>query len=1502
MSTSTKLTSKGLEDTIATLEEVIRSEQEPGLEHEPTPTEYFALISTTLSVGAGGERLPELLKVLLAVIPNTSKAILRMQFKSLSQSLLAILQKHVDDDSLVHGALQLLGALMQQQDCSDGFWSAVHALQAVNALLSFADSESPKVRKTAHDQLLALLRSHQMAKSTSVRAYVGDFCVSVILHCSRSAYKRTHCVVLFLESALVHLPEDKLQSLLEYALRLQLCALPKLTAAVYRMFDMLYQSPYYAFPSTASLKSLQLLLRSRPATPDMEANTYYCTALASGLICARKRDRFVFAGASSGLALDRIVSGLVGMCESDFIQVHVAVGTALKRILCALLERKPLVVLKKKDEGAGMAAEGAGEEALLPGLLDRFAELFQLKFKLAWLYVMDAARSVMELFRHNGRPLSLLNRMVCNIAEIYQAIEMGVLQVEAALHMSLGDTLGTALRVSGVQTFLATLPLNNTDASSSEGAGLVSSSREWIVTLLHSNLKLMPCKLADFGNCILPIANEYYKLLKSSSTSSSTSNSQNKILRTRVTQLWSLLPEFCAYHVTDTAASFPRLIPILEKLFEDLEYPELMTYAVSALLHLAKGVRSRSPRRAGLTEAEADAAGSPELAALRSNAYKFVPLLLQHVENISIGETRFQEGVGCIAAWAEIAPSQLVAVVSKRLLQLVLVTTAAEGEENAAAAGWMAVMLSIIPLLPQSLVQLLFKSIRPLLSASETSSVQKRAYGLLHALLSQHRETVCAFEAPLGMLQAVSEALLTCHVSCRTMRFRCMEALMSLMGDAELRLALPMAFKEVLVCQKDANKKSRDGAHEILHFFVERVPAAELLPYLAQALGESNSKIMRSSAVTGLCLLVLARRAEVPVLAAGVELLPQVGQLLVDDCPHQSKAVLSYLRVFASVQPVDVLLGMLGNIVAAFTQSLGTHKAKFAPRCRAIMRKLVHRLGEEAVRPVVPESDVALLDYICRQSRRTLRRRVARDRQSRADRMLGSDSEDSDDDMDEEEGGGSLHARMQGSLAPVVKESAVREDYRMGPRPRAMCVGDERHSALTSASGSALLPTTLDDLLDDQPSALRAMREEMSVGVVGGNGGARAGKRGRAPERVAERREEEDQYNVMVTAEGKVVVKEREEEVEVSAKRDRKREPEEAPAPAPIRPEAPSKRRKLNLKAPGEEYKAKKAGGDVWKKGMLEPHAFIPLDPRLLSKKHRTEAISHFGMVIKGGKKVQREAKNKRGAGKRGGSGGGKQTYPLPYTVAQALLSMAASWRKACYNCGQGNCPSGQKCSACLIARYCSKECQRAHWKIHKQVCKVDTEDGMRKVKFPNFNKTCLHGAPSRARMPEIANPVLSLFTQLCAIPDLFVPREGRDPRGKEIRLLLDFCAQEAAAASSPKAPLILVSMAAEALNDKQYSYARNMLRTAFFLEAFQMYDSPEGLDRDLHLTEVDANNTANPGLQHLAVTAEGVKSIKGIFKHICDRVSCDCFVVVTLEHVDYPTYEKTLSDYDNVD
>lgn len=49
----------------------------------------------------------------------------------------------------------------------------------------------------------------------------------------------------------------------------------------------------------------------------------------------------------------------------------------------------------------------------------------------------------------------------------------------------------------------------------------------------------------------------------------------------------------------------------------------------------------------------------------------------------------------------------------------------------------------------------------------------------------------------------------------------------------------------------------------------------------------------------------------------------------------------------------------------------------------------------------------------------------------------------------------------------------------------------------------------------------------------------------------------------------------------------------------------------------GDKYKAKRAGGDVKIKGQADPHAFIPLNPKLLNKRARGVAKKQFASLSK---------------------------------------------------------------------------------------------------------------------------------------------------------------------------------------------------------------------------------------------------------------------------------------------
>merc|ERR1719223_1476567 len=97
--------------------------------------------------------------------------------------------------------------------------------------------------------------------------------------------------------------------------------------------------------------------------------------------------------------------------------------------------------------------------------------------------------------------------------------------------------------------------------------------RQWMMNVLHNHLKQHRCYLAEFGMNIFPLAGECSRALKAALASSSSKKrcaagsyapAQLKAARNRVLQLWSLLPDFCMLVPLDTAASFPKLVKILQ--------------------------------------------------------------------------------------------------------------------------------------------------------------------------------------------------------------------------------------------------------------------------------------------------------------------------------------------------------------------------------------------------------------------------------------------------------------------------------------------------------------------------------------------------------------------------------------------------------------------------------------------------------------------------------------------------------------------------------------------------------------------------------------------------------------------------------------------------------------------------------------------------------------------------------------------------------------------------
>ena len=99
---------------------------------------------------------------------------------------------------------------------------------------------------------------------------------------------------------------------------------------------------------------------------------------------------------------------------------------------------------------------------------------------------------------------------------------------------------------------------------------------------------------------------------------------------------------------------------------------------------------------------------------------------------------------------------------------------------------------------------------------------------------------------------------------------------------AQLVQAADAVFGESLICQKDANQKTRDTAKNILSLLVLHLGLEPSLTRLAAALvGETS--VMRSAAVLGFCVAFIQHRNAMGVEQHFPPLLSTVGLLLQEE-------------------------------------------------------------------------------------------------------------------------------------------------------------------------------------------------------------------------------------------------------------------------------------------------------------------------------------------------------------------------------------------------------------------------------------------------------------------------------------------------------------------------------------------------------------------------------------------------------------------------------------------
>ena len=717
----------------------------------------------------------------------------------------------------------------------------------------------------------------------------------------------------------------------------------------------------------------------------------------------------------------------------------------------------------------------------------------------------------------------------------------------------------------------------------------------------------------------------------------------------------------------------------------------------------AMGVGGRLPK----ISPEAAAAAVAQFSRM---APAYLPALFNTYEvAVVAGSTgRVASLLNAVSAWMAVAPEQVIANFSQKLVQLcsgalgqiqqlmqqvagelasesgaaVAPTSAAARRRTISVASerpdfrkaqrqlaaFLSLALTLIPRMPAAAANAVLQTISSLLATPELTSLQKRAFAVLHSVCSHHSALLSDEAFLSSALKHVHEALGNGVAGVRKACLRCLEAILAhVQWRPELQTVLvARILGDVLLCIRDGNKRTRAAALDVVVTIAMRscdaaaqaAKAAASAPEEAEAAGAAAAnqalrEVLQlfaggmtgsTVALVSATILALARLTfefnEAPVVH---ELAGNITRLVLlamrADSVAIARAVYVYLKTLVTAVPPEVVRPMLPDIVTTL-MAPSKSKKKLRRGLRVMLERLSRKFGADEVAALVPASDEKLLKHMQRMRARAERRKSGgaggsdsdssdsdgnEGKPDTFDALLESDDEGWDPDAATAVSGATSWTGVTRTLPPV---SSVVKGGRRGAGSADIASGtwlradqDEPLDLLDPTSARAVTHTAPESTAKSQKVAMAA------AAARGGDlgDGISIAPDGRIV--VRELSSDEDGMSDSSDDEGKAKAQEKPKEERF----------ERGGANAGTQGWDISKRAQLAVAArqraakaagAGNEYASKRGRGDAQRKGQdLAPYAFLPLDPRAMSGKHGAKAVSQFSGVTK--------TTMKRGAGKR---------------------------------------------------------------------------------------------------------------------------------------------------------------------------------------------------------------------------------------------------------------------------
>lgn len=253
---------------------------------EPSATEYLAAILSALQ-SPDQSHTSQLLALLEAVIPCAHRSLLRLKFPAIAALLMELLkengleEEHSDaapSANALKRLLQCTGHLLAAQEATSAVWSSPGVLRSFQSLLHFFADRRSKVRRAAHEGVVAVLMAQGSNSSGGVGGAAGkrtsnkgpaaqtmEFCHTVLTSCTSQDVTRALHLLQFMRLGVPLFPPKQAVRLCKLSLRMLPLGSPPLTAAVMQMLSAVVQSPQSCMTAPSLTKLTEELLTLQPS-------------------------------------------------------------------------------------------------------------------------------------------------------------------------------------------------------------------------------------------------------------------------------------------------------------------------------------------------------------------------------------------------------------------------------------------------------------------------------------------------------------------------------------------------------------------------------------------------------------------------------------------------------------------------------------------------------------------------------------------------------------------------------------------------------------------------------------------------------------------------------------------------------------------------------------------------------------------------------------------------------------------------------------------------------------------------------------------------------------------------------------------------------------------------------------------------------------------------------------------------------------------------------------